>query len=382
MATTAEIGTLEELLESVRNASTKVANVPEAEIPTAGPDSSKPTGTIEGNMTEGARSRENEAEMKSQLGVTGAEGAPSPDANKKSPNEYTEATVATTGEDPKNESSDNSPVTEAEPGTSLPGMNIQDKVSAWKKASAEALAELYAANVANKTAKALENIIPASAKTAAEQLLKEAGYDAGSQPQETLPEDDSEGSEMSPEDAKLAQELDQVIQGQIAEAHIAGERLALKVAQHLETLADEGQKRAEVLDAHQRRTKTAMGGGGELPPDPAMMGDPAMAGDPAMVDPAMMDPAMGGGAGADPQMVAQALEELAAELGISVDELLMLLAEAEQAQGGEMDLGAPLPEEAGMYPGKTAAEKSSAIKQRIKKNAIAVLEEHVARGKR
>lgn len=90
------------------------------------------------------------------------------------------------------------------------------------------------------------------------------------------------------------------------------------------------------------------GGGEAAPPapsgeDPAMMGgDPAMMGaDPAMMggDPAMMggdpaamggDPAMmgGEGGGIDPELIA-ALEQIAAENGVSVEELIMALAQKE-----------------------------------------------------
>ena len=91
----------------------------------------------------------------------------------------------------------------------------------------------------------------------------------------------------------------------------------------------------------------------------------------------------------DPELIEEALTELAAEMGVAPEELGQLLAGAGGDAGPAVDEGAIAAEEA--MAGKEAADESeevafgfkvAAAKSAIKKDALELLAETVARGRR
>ena len=316
MSAPAATQTMSDLLKAVLSDQGKTA-AENAEPGTSSGLSGKPDG--EATYTEGERSAENDAFIRDELGSNGAEGAPPPDASvSKLDQAHRAAKIAPTGEDPESESSSQSPPSEAEPGTSAPGLSLGEKVGNWTKNATDLLIEFSAD-------------LKASEKVAKQQPAAESDKQSGDDSDQTAQYDDPYMA-FANGDEKVAQEAYSYVMGQLIDGQLAGEKLASMTIEYLESLqksADQT-KQASVKIEDDLRKKLAMGEG--MPPAPPEAGG-EMGAPP-------MPPMEGGGggdagmAGEDPAMIEQAIVELASELGVSPEELVMML-ESEAGVGGE-----------------------------------------------
>lgn len=377
---------IEDLLNSILN---KKADSAVVDPPTTSPASGKPDS--ETKPVAGERSAENDAHVREVYGQSGAESTISASTYTGTPNLASAAAPKLpTGEDPANESHGTGTPSNVEPGTSLAGATINekeasfaDKVASWRDSSAALMLDLTSDSVAaggNKTAAATTE----------------------------SPEESSWLAKVAAEDAAQAEQILAAVTEKLAAAQIEGyeiARNAIACMQHLEKQAGtKMQQQRQGVSVLKRAMAEALAGpemgGGAMPPE--MMGPEAGGG---AMPPEMMGAEGGGGDAADdPAMVQQALAELAAEMGVSPEELIQeLLAAAEGggmggggmgggaegggdmgggAEGGEAPAAEPEKESA---PAKEEPEdevKTAVAKSAIKRRAREVLVELTSRGRR
>jgi len=376
---------IEDLLNAILN---KQADSAVVDPPTTSPASGKPDS--ETKPVAGARTAENDAHVREVYGQSGAESTVSPATYTGTPNLASAAAPKLpTGEDPANEEHDKGTPSNVEPGTSLSGATVSekeatfaDKVASWRDSSAKLLLDLIGTSET-----------PSDASTA-----KVAAAD------EATDEDASWLSKVADENPAQAEQIMAMVTDKIAAAQLEGyeiARNAISCMQHLEKQASAKlQKQRNGVIGLKTAMAEALAGpeaGGGMPPEmpPEMMGG----GGGGEMPPEMMggDGGMGGDAADNPEMVQQALAELAAEMGVSPEELIQeLLAAAEgggmegggggmEGGGGGGEAGTPpaAPEEEA--PAEEAPEdevKTAVAKSAIKRRAREVLVELTKRGRR
>jgi hypothetical protein len=404
---------MQDLLASVIAGNDKAAS--EINPPTASPLSGKPDDHQ--TASEGARSAENEQENKDLLGTLGHEGA---SINNADPDDYSLPTTAAplmSADETDEPAPSQSAPSKVEPGTSAPGMTLNDKVSAWTKNATELLIEMgVEAKSGQKTAGVTAPAAPA---------VKEG---------EAAQDESNIYIELAGGDIELAKMAYEDVHSQLAEAHLAGKKMAALTLDYLEGLKTASVKKS--ANSLVARAKRAMGdgeesvsedegssddsgseGGGEsTPPPDSAPSEPAPEAPPA--DPAAgggMPPEMAGGGGGgmeDPAVIEQALQQLAADMGISVEELIAMMEGGGGAGGGDPmagggmppdmgggadpmaggmspDMGGGMPPEMAGGPPKMAAAKNvnamlkrAAEIERVRKRAIETIAEKTSRGRR
>lgn len=412
---------MQDILESVlRGEHNKTAEAGAPNPPTSGPGGGPMDN--ETTYTPGERYNEQEQHNKQVFGPTGADTPTSPDSAQGQmeipPNA---APIKPTGEDPENESSVTEPVSNVEPGTAFSeskidskSASLETKVAAWRKRAAEVVVHLvdnhekFSAEIGGTFGAAVKEAASCGSTKKTQAPKKPAGADA---PYKTAGTDGEESQShpfqlVANNDPELMKQAAAIATEELVNARMHGRETARKVAAYLEFFHKEAtaQQQQEMRLREQQFKKRAMGGG-EMPPE-------AMAGGAPMPPEALMggagggmppEAAMGdeGGAPAgaeDPEVVAAAIAELAAEMGVAPEELAqMLLDEIGGGGGGEMPPTAPGGESSGgpdpsMGGGEQEppaesepapeTEKTAAAKEHVKKQAREVVSEILRRGKR
>lgn len=434
--TKSTVSSLEELLASL-DVHNKTA-VTHPNPPTSGPGSGTPDTLT--TPSEGARMSEHKANIRDMVGVGAAENAPSPTVNEADLNPPgNAAVVAPTGGDSAGSSSRTGAPTEAEPGTSQGNLKISQQLRSWQEDATGLLVTL----------------MQTETKQAVEAALSKPGQSSqdtsGTTDSKTAAETDDFYLQLSNGDAKLASQARAIVEEQLVQQHLYGKKMAHATLAYLNEVAVAQAKLAEEEEeaAGGEPPGASEGGSGEAsPPSPP----PAAAGPAPEMSPAGggpeaggvteediaqaveimsqqtgqppeqivadivaelegggggMEGGMGGGMGGDmggesPEVVDEALVELADEMGVQPEELAQMLAAEEGGAGGGMppDAGGAAAPAMPPEPQKTAAAarrlpqrpttKLSAVQQlnrtrqkiAIKRRALEVLAEQLQRGAR
>jgi len=356
----------------------------------------------------GERAAEHDANINDTLGAQAAVNSAGPVHASDDQQVAPAADVAKATEDPESqERSAVAPVAELEPGTEAAELKLS--VEDWTKQAADLLVDLtVAAKVASEKEDDKEDDKEDEVKEddkadddeeskEAEDVKSDDRPAAGEEAEEPTPEpkveEEGEGNkEADPGTAQkesedqdpcdvlaggnkeAAEELRSLIHHQLTDAVSYGAKLAADTLSFLEVAREE---------------KEAMYGmeGAPVEAAPAPIEDAPIEEAPMEEVPAELPMEEGGEELAeDPELIEEALTELAAEMGVAPEELGQLLAGAGEDAGPAVDEGAIAAEEA--MAGKEAAAqaefgfKVAAAKSAIKKDALELLAETVARGRR
>jgi len=341
------------------------------------------------SVQQGERAAENDAYIADHLGAQAAVDSPGPiAASDDIPQVAPAANVAKATEDPESQArSASAPVAEVEPGTAAPELKLS--VDAWNKQAAELLVDLAV-----------------DVKVAEEKGDRpEAGEEAEAPTPEAKVEEEGEGNkEVDPgtsqkeadlcdylagNDKAAADQLRNLVHDQLVEASVYGEKLAANTVSFLEVLQEE-KAAAEELAEEEVAAEPA-------PVEDAPVADAMPMEGAPMEEAGMEEAGMEEALAEDPAVIEEALTELAAEMGVAPEELGQLLAGGMEGEapvdpmmGAEaapaMDEGSMAAEAA--LEGKAASEqvafglKYAAAKSAVKKDALELLAETVARGRR
>lgn len=363
------------------------------------------------SVVEGERAAEHDANINDTLGEQAAVNSAGPVHASDDQQAAPAAEVAKATEDPESqERSAVAPVAEIEPGTEA--VELKLSVEDWTKQATELLVDL---TVAAKVAAEKDDEYKAEDKEEdkeddkadddkeeskeAEDVKSDDRPAAGEEAEEPTPEPKVEGEgegnkEVDPGtaqkeseeiqdpcdvlaggDKEAAEQLRSLVHHQLTDAVSYGSKLAADTIAFLEVAREE---------------KEAM-----FPMEAAPVADAPVAPiedapvEEAPVEEAPVEEEAGDDLAEDPALIEEALTELAAEMGVAPEELGQLLAGAGEDAGPAVDEGAMAAEEA--MAGKAAADESdevafgfkvAAAKSAIKKDALELLAETVARGRR
>ena len=349
-AKTPQPNSMQDLLNSVlQGGYQKSASAGAPNPPTSGPGAGEMDN--ETTYSPGERFNEQVSHNKETFGPAGADTETSPDsATGELEIPANAAPIKPTGEDPENESSTQSDVApNVEPGTAtamkLSG-DLQNKVAAWREKAAQLVVHLVESP--EQLSKEIGGAFGARVKASADALGKIAMCDKcekeSCECKKAADAADQSNEPLHPyiavmgEDEAAIKEAMQAVTEELANARLFGREMGRKVAAYLNSVAQPAPRKKQSA-MHSVISKIAMGEGmppeamggegGEMLPPEAMGGG----GGGEAMPPEMSG---GGGGGAeDPAMIAQALQELAAEMGMAPEELAQMLM-AELEGGGEM----------------------------------------------
>lgn len=379
MTTQNSINTLNDFIESMGLDKEAEANTEPGSI---GGATSHPTGKEEDGThpaTEGARSSENTADIKAEVGEASVDSTPEASAS----DPCTAATdqmqigmnVQATGDDPASETQ-RVKMDKEDPGSSHPARTDNDELDGKKYAAAEL--EAMSLDQLSKVAAELGDSALAHIYVQSDNAIKAAEQqNTASQAQQQ-----SHTNESSNFNKQAYQQLAETHGWDIAglvtgnfDKHAADAMVLETLAAITKESAEDADRVAVYLESYNQQKQ-------------AMEGEMA---DPAMMDPAMMDPAAGGMPGGDPAAMLAGmgggapgagpeagggeemqLAEILQQLGISEEELLQAIA-AEEGMGAESgEMGAPMPEDNGAAPDGEGAPAEAPMEVQASENPAAV----------